>query len=63
MKLKSNDDYTRLAPIAEARNQNQNGITGISTFSQILTIPEQCPFDYILLQGHTKWLIDSSFFD
>lgn len=46
-------------------NKPQFGIVGTSPFIEILQIPSQVPLDYmhLVLQGHTKWLINRWFFE
>ena len=51
--------------LAEKNKDCIYGIRGNSPFSEILQIPDQIPFDYmhLILQGHTKWLINQYFFN
>jgi hypothetical protein len=39
------------------------GINGTTTFTKIMNIPDQLPFDYmhLVLQGHCKWIINQYF--
>ena len=66
--------FFKMATIAEKYNLNilnqsekvdAYGIFGFSEFQKVLDIPEAIPFDYmhLVLQGHTKWLINQIFFE
>lgn len=64
-KLRDAQSFLKIASLAEKTNIVLYGIKGISSFSKILTLPDQIPFDYmhLVLQGHTKWLINYYFIE
>jgi hypothetical protein len=63
--LRDARSFQRMASVAEKSNTIVFGIKGKSSFSRILTLPDQIPFDYmhLVLQGHTKWLINHYFIE
>jgi hypothetical protein len=62
--LKTNAQYKTYARLAEKNKDILFGIKGESPFGEFLQIPDQIPFDFmhLVLQGHTKWLINEYFF-
>lgn len=62
--LRTNSQYELYARLAEKKNDILFGVKGTSAFGAFLKIPEQVPFDFmhLVLQGHTKWLINEYFF-
>lgn len=57
--------YEKVSTISEKSKTVIYGIKGFSSFSRILILPDQIPFDYmhLVLQGHTKWLINHYFIE
>jgi hypothetical protein len=57
--------FREAAILADRSKETIYGIRGLSSFSKVLTLPDQVPFDYmhLILQGHAKWLINHYFLE
>ena len=62
--LKTNENYKLWGELADTHKTTLFGIKGVSSLSNIISLPDQMPFDYmhLICQGHTKWLISQIFF-
>jgi hypothetical protein len=62
--LRDSNEFNEIALLAEETGDEILGIKGKTPFSNIITLPDQVPFDYmhLVLQGHSKWLLNNYFF-